>query len=208
MKISTVLLALCGMASAASAQSLLGEGGGSPYDPPKRTPFKKRDHIQILVQEKSKALSSTELKTDRRSRFDVEIEDWIRFSDTGNGTLPRLRAAALPGDPGIGLDGRYRNDNQGRTTRQFDLSFVIASEVVDVRPNGVLVLQAIKRRKVNDDEELIRLTGEVSPDAVILNKVRSDSVVNLNITYDGSGSVSDTAKPGFLGWVLSKLWPF
>lgn len=203
MKTLALVLAL---ASAAEAQSLLGESNASPYDPPKRLPFKKHDHLQILVQERTRALSTAELRTDRRSRFEVDLDKWIRFDRSGGGT--KLEPAALAGDPGIDVDSRYRNDNSGRTARQFDLVFAIAAEVVDIRPNGVLVVQAIKRRKVNDDEELIRLTGEISPEAVVANAVASERVVNLNVTYEGSGAVSDTSKPGVVGWVLGKLWPF
>jgi flagellar L-ring protein precursor FlgH len=201
---------LAAAGSPALAQSLLageGLGGGSPYDPPKRLPFKKHDHLQILVQERTRALSSAELKTDRRSRWEAGLQDWISFDSAGKG-LPDLGSAAFPTDPKINMDARFRHDNQGRTSRQFDLTFTITAEVVDVRPNGVLVVQATKRRKVNDDDELIRLTGEVAPETVTAGKVRSDSLVNLNITYEGAGSVSDVARPGLLGWLLGKLWPF
>jgi flagellar L-ring protein FlgH len=205
--LGTVLLVLAA-ASAAPAQSLLGETGASPYDPPKRLPFRKHDHLQIVVQEKTRALSSAELRTDRRSRWEVDLDQWVRFEGKKGGSAPKLVAADLAGDPGVDLDARFRHDNLGRTTRQFDLTFTISAEVLDIRPNGVLVVQAIKRRKINDDEELIRLTGEVAPEAVVLNTVRSDKVVNLSVTYEGSGAVSDTAKPGVVGWILGKLWPF
>lgn len=213
-QVATILAALLGTAGGAWGQSLLEQAsqgpnaGAGPYDAPKRLPFKKHDHLQILVQERSRALSTTELRTDRRSRWETELEQWARFTKTDQGALPRLQPAALTGQPGIDLDARFRQDNQGRTGRQFDLTFTIAAEVIDVRPNGTLVIQAIKRRKVNADEEVIKLTGEVAPQSVVGDKVRSDSVVNLNIVYEGSGSVSDPASPGILGWLLGKLWPF
>ena len=188
-------------------QSLLGETGQSPNDPPKRPAFKKHDHLQILVCEKTRALSAAELKTDRRSRMELDLDQWIKFDGKGKG-LPSLKGAELEGDPGIDLDARFRRDNQGRTSRQFDLTFAISAEVVDVRPNGVLVVQAIKRRKVNDDDELIRLTGEIAPDAIVANRVTSDKVVNFSVTYEGSGAASDVSKPGVVGWLLDKLWPF
>lgn len=198
MTIATILLV---------AQSLLGETGQSPYDPPKRPAYKKHDHLQILVYEKTRALSQAELRTDRRSEMELDLDKWFRFDGGGKG-LPDLKGAGLEGNPGIDLDARFRRENRGRTTREFDLTFAISAEVVDVRPNGVLVVQAIKRRKVNDDEELIRLTGEVSPDAIVANGVKSDKVVNFSVTYEGSGAASDLTKPGVVGWLLGKLWPF
>jgi flagellar L-ring protein precursor FlgH len=194
---------------AALAQSQQVPVQRSPYDPPTRPPYKRHDHVQVIVLERSRALSLAELKTDRRSRWEVEVDDWIRFDTPSGGGTPRLASAALTGDPGIDLDARFRQDNSGRTTRQFDLSFTIAAEVIDVRPNGVLVIQAMKRRKVNSDDEVIKLTGDVEPRFLGPNgTVRSDNIANLNVSYEGSGTISDTAKPGWLGWLLSKLWPF
>ena len=209
----TILVALLGAAGAAGAQSLLEQtspqgaiGGAGPYDAPKRLPFKKHDHIQIVVQEKTHALSTTQLQTDRRSRWDTELANWVKFNS--NKGLPTLDAAGLTNKPAINLDARFREDNLGRTGREFDLTFTIMSEVIDVRPNGTLVVQAIKRRKVNSDTEMIKLTGEIAPQSIVGDKVRSDSLVNLSIVYEGDGSVSDVSKPGILGWILGKLWPF
>ena len=209
MKTILAFLVIASIPAAVSAQSLLGDNTRSPIDPPAPTSYKKHDHLVVTVFERSRALSATELKTDRRSRFEVGLDDFIRFDNPGkSGSLPRLRAAELAGDPGIDLDARFRQDNTGRTGRRFDLIFTITAEIIDVRPNGILVIQAIKRRKVNADEETIRLTGDVSPKSVINGRIRSDAIANLDITYDGSGSVSDGTNPGWLGWILSKLWPF
>ena len=212
---ATILVALLGTAGGAWAQSLLeqtsrgGPGaalGAGPYDAPKRLPFKKHDHIQIVVDEKSHALSTTQLQTDRRTRWDTELTNWIKFKGGGKG-LPTIGPAALE-KPAINLDARLREDNNGTTGRDLNLTFTIMSEVIDVRPNGTLVVQAIKRRKINADTEVIKLTGEIATQSIVGDRVSSDFLVNLSIVYEGDGSVSDVAKPGVLGWILGKFWPF
>jgi flagellar basal body L-ring protein FlgH len=210
---ATILAALLGTAGGAWGQSLLEQTsrggaavGAGPYDAPKRLPFKKHDHIQIVVDEKSHALSSTQLQTDRRTRWDTELTNWIKFNGGGKG-LPSIAPAALE-KPAINLDARLREDNSGTTARDLNLTFTIMSEVIDVRPNGTLVVQAIKRRKVNADTEVIKLTGEIATQSIVGDKVSSDYLVNLSIVYEGDGSVSDVAKPGVLGWFLGKFWPF
>ncbi len=82
----------------------------------------------------------------------------------------------------------------------------LTAEVVDVRPNGVVVLQALKRRSVNKDEETVRLTCEVAADKIVSHATSSDHVANLTLVYDGAGV--EGAKPGLLGWLFGKLWPF
>lgn len=200
---------MIGLIAAMVLPQLIGEESKeSALDAPKRPPYKKHDLVQIAVLERSRANSAVDLRTDRRSRWEIEFDDWIRFDTPSRGGTPRLRAAALDDDPAIDIDARFRRDNSGRTSRNFDLSFMITAEVVDVRPNGNLVLQAKKRRKVNSDEELILLTGEVSPQQIVNNTVKSEHILNLDIRYEGTGPSSDTTKPGFLGKLLDLLWPF
>ncbi len=204
-----ILAGLClALAASPAAAQLIGEGGtGSVYDPPKKPPFKKRDHIRILVIEKSKANATADLVKDRRSRTEMEFDKFINFEQRGT-ALPRIFASNLEDDPGVKLDARYRLDNTGRTGRNLDLTFVITAEVVDIRPNGNLVLQAKKRRRINSDVEEIRLTGEVSPQFIVNHTVKSEDLVNQEISLRGEGPMSDVSKPGFLGWLLDKLWPF
>jgi flagellar basal body L-ring protein FlgH len=160
------LFAFLAMAAAAQAQSLLRDGG-SPYDPPRGEPLRRHDHLQIQFVDKSAPASAAE----RRSRWDKELKEWVRF------------------------DGK---DAASVTT--------ITAEVADLRPNGVVVLQALKRRSVNGVEESVKLTGEVAASAVAQGRVSGDSLANLSLAYEGPAA--EAAKPGLLGWIFSKVWPF
>jgi hypothetical protein len=120
---------------------------------------------------------------------------------------------AEPAKQGAGPDAerRVRWDKELRDWVRNDAKdgatgMTVAAEVVDVRPNGALVLQAVKRRIVNKDEEVVRMTCEVAAEHVMQNKTTSDHLVNLTMTYDGAGV--DGAKPGLLGWLFGRIWPF
>jgi len=63
-------------------------------------------------------------------------------------------------------------------------SAAVTAEVVDVRPNGTMVLQAVRRRTVNGAQETMRLTGEVTPANVTAGKVSADHVLNLSVAMD------------------------
>lgn len=60
----------------------------------------------------------------------------------------------------------------------------VTAEVVDLRPNGTMVLLAVKRRTVNGVQETLRLTGEVAPGNVAAGKVSADHVLNLSVSID------------------------
>ncbi len=89
-----------------------------------------------------------------------------------------------------------------------EASFTLAAEVVDVRPNGTLVVQAMKRRRIGGDEEVIRLTGEVAAAAVSDGSVGLEEMHNLSLAYDGPGRTSHLGNAGFMSGLLGRVWPF
>lgn len=129
-----------------------------------------------------------------KKRDHVQIE----FQERGNG----------PKAP----ESRPRWDKELRQWVRFEgkeapaAAVTVTAEVIDIRPNGTLVLQAIKRRSVNGDVETLRLTGEATPASVTMNKVSSEGLANVSVSYEGPAG--DGAKPGLLGRIFDKLWPF
>jgi flagellar L-ring protein precursor FlgH len=175
------------------AQSLWDGETESPFDDPKKMPFEKHDLIQILVIEKSTASARADLRTDKWTR--LESRSALEF-DTAGFELD------------TNVNSRLRKDNLGSTLREFDLVITITAEVVEILPNGNLVIEAKKSRKINDEIESIKLTGIVDPTTVVNNTVESKKIADLKIVYEGKGSLGDHQKPGLLGWLLSKFWPF
>jgi hypothetical protein len=104
-------------------------------------------------------------------------------------------------------ESKPRWDKELRQWIRFDAkeapaaAVAVTAEVIDIRPNGTLVLQAIKRRTVNNVEETMRLTGEVAPANVTANRVSAESVLNLSVTFEGpvSGDSSRSWKTGSHG---------
>lgn len=180
----------------------------SLYDQPTGKVYSKHDHIRIVVQERAQASAAANINTDKRSRTEIELEEWPRLAENDQGGLPELRAAALTGDPAIDLDARYRQEHKARTSRDFDLTFTIMAEVVDVRPNGNVVIEAKKIRTIGEEEEVLRITGEISPAFIVNNSVRSDDIFNGRVSIDGKGIISDNVDQGLFGWIVSKVWPF
>jgi flagellar L-ring protein precursor FlgH len=190
-------------------QSLWSGKTTSLYDDPKPREFKKHDLIQVIVLESSSGTVRADLRTDKRTRWESSLDRWVRFDVSAKGNR-RLRHLRFPEDetPEIDLDSRFRQDNLGRTVRSSDLKVRITAEIVDILPNGTLVIEAKKSRKINNETETIKLTGKVDPKAVVNNTVMSDKIADLDIVYEGSGAVNDAQKPGLLSWLLGKLWPF
>jgi flagellar L-ring protein precursor FlgH len=89
------------------------------------------------------------------------------------------------------------------------MKFTIACEVVDVRPNGTLVIEG--RRSVRNNEEVwdAALTGVVRPEDLLPNNtVRSENIAELRVYKRELGHVRDAYRRGwFLKW-LDLFQPF
>jgi len=90
------------------------------------------------------------------------------------------------------------------------LSTTISARVVEVTPNGTLVVEGTKDIAVNSEKQTIVLSGLIRPvDLTPSNTVRSDQVANLHIKVNGKGVVGDAIKRPFILYrILLGLLPF
>ncbi|AMV25018.1 Flagellar L-ring protein precursor [Gemmata sp. SH-PL17] len=84
----------------------------------------------------------------------------------------------------------------------------MAVTVVDVMPNGNLVVEGYRRRVVQGEERVLRITGIVRPaDIGVGNVITSGFVANFNISYLGNGPSTRTTRQGYLGRLGNLLRP-
>jgi flagellar L-ring protein precursor FlgH len=111
------------------------------------------------------------------------------------------RPGTLSGSFGTSFDGG------GRTTRASELSAVLTARVVEVLPNGDLVLEGVREIDINGERQIIVLTGVVRPsDIGPQNVVLSTAIGQMRIRYFGRGIIRDNLQPGWLVRVLSRLF--
>jgi flagellar L-ring protein precursor FlgH len=100
-------------------------------------------------------------------------------------------------------------DGSGETSRNETMTASITARVMEVTPNGNLFIKGTRQVKVNNENQIITLTGlirpvDVSPD----NTVLSSYIADAKIEYTGSGPVSDKQRPGWLLRAIDFVWPF
>lgn len=177
----------------------------SPAEPPK---FFEHDLIQIIVQETSRASSQHELETEKEYTKEMGINAWpdLRLSDL---LELQLEAGDTANLPRLDLDFSREFEGEGEYERQDDLTARLTAEVIEVLPNGNLVLEARTRIK-NDEEELsIQVTGVCRPDDVSAdNTVLSNRIHDLKITKNHSGQLKDTNEPGIISKALNAVFAF
>ena len=95
----------------------------------------------------------------------------------------------------------------GGTTRSTQLSATVTARVVEVLPNGDLVIEGVREVDINGDRNLVVLTGVIrSVDVQPGNVVLSARVGQLQIRSLSQGLIKDSLTPGWLIRALNKVF--
>lgn len=157
------------------------------------------DLVTILVTERASAAAKGTTKASRKSSADHSVGALFGATQAA-GRLANLAA----------LSGSSDLDGQGATTREAVLSTTLSARVVEVLPNGYLVVEGSKETMVNAERQWVTVRGVVRPyDIAPGNVVRSDRLAQLEVRINGKGVVGDAVRrPFFLYRLLMGLLPF
>ncbi|HEY2861237.1 MAG TPA: flagellar basal body L-ring protein FlgH [Terracidiphilus sp.] len=161
--------------------------------------FRLHDVVSIVVSENLAASTDGQVKNARASN--------------ANSSLASLFGALKPSSPLANLLNQSSSSGltaQGQSTTNSSLETTFGAEVVDVLPNGMLVVQATRQLTFSQQTQLIRLRGLVRPEDVSAqNQVQSAAMTDLELEVTGKGIVNDsTYRQNPLVRLLEKLIVF
>ncbi len=158
------------------------------------------DIITVKVVENISGSGSANSSGSRDSNVDLEFPS------------PVLMGKEVPNKtPIAGIKAGSKNDfkGSGKTDRKAKLIATISARVVKVYPNGNLFIVGKKIVKINEDEQILKISGIVKPTYIQQdNSVYSDRISDMYVEYNGKGFIADNQKPGWLARFLVKIWPF
>jgi flagellar L-ring protein precursor FlgH len=101
-------------------------------------------------------------------------------------------------------------DGKGATTMSSSLQLILSGRVIEVLPNGVMVIEAVRDFTVGIDRQTVVLRGLVRPgDVAIDNSILSTSITSMELKIEGKGSVADASRqPNILVRTLLKILSF
>lgn len=166
------------------------------------------------------------LFNDRRARFVgdtimVTIEERLQASNTTSSSAKREgeTTASVPTIAGMlgktfqGLDVSASSSNShagsgGASTNNI-LTGSIAVTVIEVFPNGNLLVSGEKQVSIGTNTEYIRFSGVVNPNNVTAsNSVSSTRVADARIEFRGSGYISEAQRMAWLARLFLTFLPF
>lgn len=162
------------------------------------------DLVTILVKQKQQSQSEGEINRIQQSSIDARLRDWVELDGLNIKLAPQRQ-----GDPRArgSLDGTLRT-NAELETASF-VQFNITATVVDIRPNGNLVLEAHSMVKDNNEVWESSLSGivrreDIQPD----NTVFSEKIAELSIHKRETGHINDAYRRGWALKFYDQFKPF
>ena len=169
------------------------------------------DTITVDIVENTSSQLDANTSTSRNSEIDAGVAQmlgYMRALEAINPNLNRdnkgsLNNTLLKANLTNKFDGKGTSDRSGRVTAS------IGARVVEVLPNGNLVIVGRRETKVNRETQFIAISGIVRPmDIDGDNRVKSTYLADARIEYYGSGTLADKQQPGWLTRVIDYAWPF
>lgn len=162
------------------------------------------DIVTVIIKEQASASKEATTETDRESSMKAGIPKFFGWEKVIEEKYPKMDMSQL-------VEAAFTNafKGSGKTTRSEDLDATLTTQVVEVYPNGNLKIRGGKSVTVNNENQIIYLTGIVrSYDVTANNTVDSGNILNAQIAYTGKGAISDKQKPGWMMRILDNVWPF
>ncbi len=160
------------------------------------------DTLQVIINESTGA-TNTEQRTLQKEtaasgKFDFK-------GSTSSDSAGRSAAASVSADNSS--DRSFQGSANYQSNRQ--LLDAMQLTVVDILPNGNLVVEGFRDRIVSNEHRLMRVSGIVRPnDIEVPNTISSQNVADFTIRYEGGGVESRFTNQGWLGRAANKLWPY
>jgi len=149
------------------------------------------DIVTIVVNEQTSASQNSATEVQQQETMD---------SSTGDGILGTFLEQ-------FGIEASDQYETDGTTESGSSLVTTVSAEVVEVLPNGNLVIEARRKMVVNHETQTMVLTGVVRrADVTRDNRISSGKIANLDLRYEGKGSISKRQKPGLLNKLFDMIF--
>jgi len=188
------------------AQARLADVSFGAVPEPQPRVLRKHDQITIIVREESAFSTKGRSELKKEAEFEARLEEFINL---------KIRNAEIEGGgvsgpiPAVRATGKRDFKGEGTVDRSDSFTTRVQAEVVDVKPNGTLVLQARSHIKTDDEERYFVLSGSCRVEDVNAdNTILSTQLFDKDLRHSSKGTVRESTKRGWLSHLLDAVSPF
>jgi len=170
---------------------------------PPRT-FKVGDLLTVIVRESRRFKADAELDTKKEFDIKSELDAFFKLTNGGLGTTGFQR-----GKPNV--DFRFDSElkGEGDARREDTLTTRLTGTIIDVKPNGLLVLEAKASVRHDDEISTITFTGTCrKQDVTADNTILSTQVADKSVAVVNEGAVRSASRRGWIPRLIDLVRPF
>ena len=168
------------------------------------------DILTVRLLESTDASKSTSSTVDKSTSATISNPTVLGSSPSFDvpGFVPLNSTSNLNLETSLSSDSEF--EGSGAASQSNQLTGNITVSVVELLPNGNLMVRGEKRVTINNGNEYIRLSGIVRPtDIQSDNSVLSTQIADATISYTGDGQTQDVNVMGWLArFFVSAIFPF
>jgi flagellar L-ring protein FlgH len=162
------------------------------------------DIVTVTIAESASASKEATTSANDTSNYQAGIPNFLGLETKDFVANTGITLANL-----VNASGSSSFEGSGKTVRKGDLTASLTTQVIGRYPNGNFKIRGGKEVMVNDEVQIIYLTGIIRPvDITAANTIDSSKVLNARISYTGRGVISDKQHQGWMTRILDNVWPF
>lgn len=169
--------------------------------------FMVNDLVTIIVRESFESEIESEKTTEKTAELSGGITQFPRLTltDLLNLQIPQGTA----GEALVDVEFEREHEGEGEYERTESMTGRVRARIIDIKPNGVLVLEA-RRTVINDGEQSVLVaTGNCMPEDITAdNVVLSTQLENLFIDKQHSGDLREAGEKGWLTRLFDAVFDF
>jgi len=175
--------------------------------PPEARKFQIHDKVDIIVNETSN--QKHEQKLDSKKSYDLAAT-LRQFPSLQALLLKNTLQDGIDGDtPDVGIGSSNTYKGSGTYERKDKFTARIAAVVIDVKPNGLLLVEARKAVSSDDESQTMVLSGLCDPkDISKSNTVQSSQLADLTLRVKNLGQVRNSSEKGLIPRAFDAIFNF
>lgn len=172
--------------------------------PPAPTTYAPGDLITIIIRERKRWEADADLNTKKRWDVKSDVSAFLKFVDGGIGASEFSR-----GEPDIQYKFEDQMRSDGDSSREDSLTTRLTAMIIDVKPNGMLVIEGRARLTHDDEISEITVTGFCRKEDVTAdNTILSTQLASKEVSITNEGALRHAASRGWFIKLLDLLRPF
>jgi flagellar L-ring protein precursor FlgH len=161
------------------------------------------DIVTVIIQENNGASRNNNTTTARQSSINATISS-LFYPPGVSGLLTKQGQL-----PAMNLSAKNAFNGGGQIANQETITAMLSVKVIDVLPNGNLVVEGRRQTAFSGEKQDAILRGTVRADDISsTNSVYSFDIADASIQFISHGSVTDSQKRGWFTTIWDKVSPF